>query len=233
MLRRPAILPIALALWLLSTAALAQEPAVVTIQTPESVPAAGQTFNTDVTVDGVEGLLGFQFDVNFDPQAFSVQSIDLGPFLGSTGRSPQPLGPDTRDAANGRVVYGGFTLGQPDQEGAAGSGVLATITWEVLQPADFQATLSRIQLAGSGGRALPGSDPVEPPPVASSADARQPAAQPEAAAPAAEPASAPAESQPAQVQAGIPLWVWLVLIVVAVAVVAILVARQRTSGQEP
>jgi hypothetical protein len=61
------------------------------------------------------------------------------------------------------VVYGGFTLGSPDQPGAEGSGILATITWRVVQPADFTATLSRVQLAGPGGQALPGSDTSPPP----------------------------------------------------------------------
>ncbi len=70
------------------------------------------------------------------------------------------------------MVYGGFTLGAQDQPGAEGSGVLATITWRVVQPADFTATLSRVQLAGPGGQALPGSD-TSPPPAAS-ADLGQP-----------------------------------------------------------
>ena len=148
----------------LPPALAAQEPAVVAIEAPEQMPTAGETFTTDVTIEGVEGLLGFQFDVNFDPEQLAVESIALGPFLGSTGRSPQPLGPDERDAANGRVVYGGFTLGSQDQAGAAGDGVLAVITWRVLAPGAFQADLSRVQLAGAGGVALPGSDPPQPPP---------------------------------------------------------------------
>ncbi|MEI2691914.1 MAG: hypothetical protein V9H69_20305 [Anaerolineae bacterium] len=110
-------------------------------------------------------------------------SIELGPFLSSTGRSPQPLGPDLRSAEEGRVVYGGFTLGTPEQPGAEGSGVLATITWRVIQPADFTATLSRVQLAGPGGQPLPGSDTSPPPaasaPAADPTAAEQPTALPE------------------------------------------------------
>ncbi len=149
---------------------LAQDAATVTLQPVAFVPLEGETFTTDVNVENTKDLLGFQFDVNFDPAAFAVDSIELGPFLSSTGRSAQPLGPDLRDAANGRVVYGGFTLGSPDQPGAQGAGVLATITWHVVQPADFTATLSRVQLAGPGGQALPGSD-TSPPPMASAAAA--------------------------------------------------------------
>lgn len=171
-----------LILLLAAPAALAQEPATVSLQPVAFVPRAGETFTTDVTVENTQDLLGFQFDVNFDPAAFAVESIELGPFLSSTGRSAQPLGPDTREAANGRVVYGGFTLGTQDQPGAAGSGVLATITWRVIQPADFTATLSRVQLAGPGGQALPGSDTSPRPVVTQPVAAAEPTATPEPAA---------------------------------------------------
>ncbi len=166
----------------LSTA-LAQEPATVALQPVAFVPLEGETFTTDVTIENAKDLLGFQFDLNFDPAAFAVESIELGPFLSSTGRSPQPLGPDLRSAEEGRVVYGGFTLGTPEQPGAEGSGVLATITWRVIQPADFTATLSRVQLAGPGGQPLPGSDTSPPPaasaPAADPTAAEQPTALPE------------------------------------------------------
>lgn len=152
-----------LLLLLALTPALAQEAATVTLQPVAFVPVEGETFTTDVTIDNAQDLLGFQFDLNFDPTAFAVDKIDIGPFLAVTGRTAQPLGPDVRDAANGRVVYGGFTLGAPDQAGAAGSGVLATITWRVLNSTDFNASLSRIQLAGPGGKPLPGSDTAAPP----------------------------------------------------------------------
>ena len=169
--------------------ALAQDAATVTLQPVAFVPVEGETFTTDVTVENTADLLGFQFDVTFDAAAFAVDKIELGPFLASTGRSPQPLGPDVREAANGRVVYGGFTPGSPDQAGAAGSGVLATITWRVLKSTDFNASLSRIQLAGPGGKALPGSDAAAAPPVADTAVAA-PGTAPAVATPA--PASTPA-----------------------------------------
>lgn len=190
---RPLALLILLAA-LIAPAALAQEAAVVTLQPVAFVPLEGETFTTDVTIENAKDLLGFQFDVNFDPAAFAVDSIELGPFLASTGRSTQPLGPDLRAAGEGRVVYGGFTLGTPEQPGAEGAGVLATITWRVVQPADFTATLSRVQLAGPGGQALPGSDTSSPPPAAATVEASPTGEQPTVAAP--EPTPAPAaESQ--------------------------------------
>jgi len=194
------LLALLTALALPAAAALAQET-TVTLQPVAFVPVEGETFTTDVTVADTKDLLGFQFDVNFDPAAFAVDSIELGPFLSSTGRSAQPLGPDQSDAANGRVVYGGFTLGTPEQTGPEGSGVLATITWRVIQPADFAATLSRVQLAGPGGQALPGSD-VNPP-AASTAAAAPTAAAPEPTATVAQPTAAPEPTPlPEQADAG-------------------------------
>ncbi len=165
------LLALLIVLALPATGALAQETTVVTLQPVAFVPVEGETFTTDVTVENTKDLLGFQFDVNFDPAAFAVDSIELGPFLSSTGRSAQPLGPDLRSAEEGRVVYGGFTMGAAEQAGPEGSGVLATITWRVIQPADFTATLSRVQLAGPGGQALPGSDTSPPPAAATAASA--------------------------------------------------------------
>lgn len=191
--RSLALLSLLALLALPAVTALAQDAATVTLQPVAFVPLEGETFTTDVTVENTKDLLGFQFDVNFDPAAFAVESIELGPFLSSTGRSAQPLGPDLRDAASGRAVYGGFTLGAQDQPGAEGSGVLATITWRVVQPADFSATLSRVQLAGPGGQALPGSD-TSPRPASAQPTLDSPAAAVEQPTATPEPAPAAAET---------------------------------------
>lgn len=208
---------------LVPTVAIAQEPASVAIQPPASLPGAGETFTTDVTVSNAAELLGFQFDVNFDPALLAVEKIDLGPFLASTGRSPQPLGPDTTNAGSGRVVYGGFTLGSPEQAGASGDGVLATITWKVLAPGEFAASLSRVQLAGAGGRALPGSDTPAPPAQAAEGQpaVTEPTVQPS-------PTPVPTATPVAEPRAddGLPIAVIAALVVVAIVAVALLVARR-------
>lgn len=210
---RPLALLILLLAALIAPAALAQEAAVVTLQPVAFVPLEGETFTTDVTIENAKDLLGFQFDLNFDPAAFAVDSIELGPFLSSTGRSAQPLGPDLRAAGEGRAVYGGFTLGTPEQPGAEGSGVLATVTWRVVQPADFTATLSRVQLAGPGGQALPGSDTS--PPATASAPASSPAPATEQPAAATEtPAASPAAETASETSSGLMGSLGLVAILV-------------------
>jgi len=140
----------------LPLAALAQNGALVTLQPPAAeAPAADGTFATDVLISDASLVLGFQFDINFDPALLEVKSVDLGEFIGSTGRRAQPLGPDQRNAAEGQVVYGGFTIG--DQEGGGGDGLLATIHWQVKQPGPATVSLGGLQLAGSGGASLPGA----------------------------------------------------------------------------
>lgn len=192
---------------LLPLVALAQDGATVTLQAPVVVEGA-DTLTTDVTVAGVEGLLGFQFDVNFDPAALAIDSIDLGPFLASTGRAPQPLGPDDRESAEGRVVFGGFTLGTPDVAGASGDGLLATITWRALQDGETQANLSRIQLAGAAAQPLT-VDPASETPVTFNAGDES------------------GGSGGAPQLIGLPWYVWLLILLVGLAVVVLVIMQRR------
>ncbi|MEI2691915.1 MAG: cohesin domain-containing protein [Anaerolineae bacterium] len=72
----------------LSTA-LAQEPATVALQPVAFVPLEGETFTTDVTIENAKDLLGFQFDLNFDPAAFAVE-FDRAGSLPEQHRSQSP-----------------------------------------------------------------------------------------------------------------------------------------------
>lgn len=134
---------------------LAQAEAVVAVQAPAQTPAAGATFTTPVTIGGGSDVLGFQVDVEFDPAALAVERVELGPFLASSGRSVLPLGPDLSAATAGKVTFGGYTLGQPEQAGAAGDGVLAVVTWRAVQAGQSRIRLTRPLLAGPQGVALP------------------------------------------------------------------------------
>ena len=204
-LRFPFIATILVLALMIPTVALAQGGATVTLQPPVAVEGA-DTMTTEVTVAGVEGLLGFQFDVNFDPAVLAIDSIDLGPFLASTGRAPQPLGPDDQDAANGVVVFGGFTLGTADVPGASGDGVLATITWRALQGGETAANLSSIQLAGAGAQPL-AVDPASETPVTFQ--------------------SAGNESNGVPQFLGLPWYVWLAILLVGLAVVMLVIMQRR------
>lgn len=221
-IRTAFVLLFLLSLVLSPATALGQPAALVTLQPPASAPASGSTFTTDVTISGAQAVLGFQFDLNFDPAMLAVQSIELGPWLGSAGRSARPLGPDTRAAAEGRVVFGGFTLG--DQPGASGDGLLATITWQALKDGESQVSLAKLQLAGSAGTALPSAagDAV----AVAVGDSGAPA-QAETPTPVAEPAPTPAPAAASQPTSGLPTWAIAAVAAIVLAVIVIWLLRRR------
>jgi hypothetical protein len=113
---------------------------------------SGGAFTVDLTVENVANLAGFQADLLFDPAIVSVNSVSLGAFLGSTGRTVAPVGP-TIDNTAGKVTFGAFSFG--GQAGASGAGTLAVISF---QPRAIGATALRLQATGLSdptGNALP------------------------------------------------------------------------------
>lgn len=106
----------------------------------------------DLTVENVANLAGFQTDLLFDPAIVHVNSVSLGAFLGSTGRTVAPVGP-TIDNTAGKVTFGAFSFGS--QAGASGAGALATISF---QPRALGTTALRLQATGLSdptGNAIP------------------------------------------------------------------------------
>ncbi|MCP4112935.1 MAG: hypothetical protein GY749_46650 [Desulfobacteraceae bacterium] len=87
----------------------------------------GQTFTTDIMIYNVEDLGSFEFELNFDPSVIEGKEIQLGDFIGSTGRTDIPL-ESSIDNNAGVIKYAVSTLGQTPP-GPSGDGLLATITW--------------------------------------------------------------------------------------------------------
>ena len=142
-----------LGLTLLVTATALAAGAVVTLNPPAAAATVGSEFTTDVTIKGSEAVLGFQFDVVYDANLVELTSFDLGPWLGTSGRSPAKLGPAfSKDG--GRATVGAYTLGQ--QAGAGGDGLMVTLHWKAKANGTVDLELQKLQLAGAGGTALPG-----------------------------------------------------------------------------
>jgi predicted secreted protein len=100
---------------------------LVWIDPPEkTVSLSGGNFTADVALANVTDLGSFQFVLAFSPNIVHVEGAELGDFLGSTGRSTTPVGPEI-DNQLGTVSFGAASYGE--QAGADGSGVLATITF--------------------------------------------------------------------------------------------------------
>jgi len=68
----------------------------------------------------------FQFTLAFSPGIVHAEGVELGDFLGSTGRSTLPVGPDIDNVA-GTVAFAAASFGE--QAGAGGSGALATVSF--------------------------------------------------------------------------------------------------------
>lgn len=113
---------------LIRTAGLAAAPGI-RFSPSSSTVDPGATFVVDVVVDDVADLGAFEFTVAFNPAVVQVQNIALGSFLGSTGRTTTPLGPNI-DNVIGSFTFGGFTFGVAP--GPTGTGTVAQITLRAL-----------------------------------------------------------------------------------------------------
>jgi hypothetical protein len=81
----------------------------------------GQSARLAVAVEHIRDLAAFETELSWDPRVFTVDAVEIGDFLGSTGRRVLPVEPLIDNDA-GRLVFGAATLG--DQPGPSGGGVL-------------------------------------------------------------------------------------------------------------
>ena len=72
-------------------------------------------------------LGSFEFIVAFSPTIVHAEGVELGDFLGSTGRSTVPMDPVDINNEVGTINFGAASYGE--QPGPDGSGVLATISF--------------------------------------------------------------------------------------------------------
>jgi thermitase len=82
-----------------------------------------------VSILNVADLGSFQFDLTYIPSVVTATNAICGPFLGSTGRSVNPVGP-TIDNAEGRITFGCSSEGS--EPGPDGAGTLATLTFNAV-----------------------------------------------------------------------------------------------------
>jgi tetratricopeptide (TPR) repeat protein len=102
-----------------------------------------------VTVDKVADLGGFEFTLRFDTAALEVQTVTLGPFLGSAGRTASAVGPII-DSEAATISFGATSLGAAP--GPGGTGILAEIKLRVIGERSSTLTFSNVQLRDTQGR---------------------------------------------------------------------------------
>lgn len=109
------------------------QPAVTTTSLNAAV-------SVDVVITDAADLGAFEFTLAFAPAVVSVTDVQLGVFLGSSGRPAYALGPHIDNNA-GTVSFGGYTLGA-SPAGPNGAGVLATITFHALSVGSSNLTFT-------------------------------------------------------------------------------------------
>jgi hypothetical protein len=105
--------------------------------------AAGSTLTVTVMIDEAVDLGAFQFDLHYIPSTVQVETITLGGFLASTGRTAAPAGPRI-DNGTGFASLAGFSFGT--QPGPNGSGALALVRLRAVGAGTSPLDLDKVQV---------------------------------------------------------------------------------------
>lgn len=148
------VLTLALVLACFAGRSDAQPPATVRVLGPAAPVAVGQTFTVTVAIENVQNLGAFEFEVNFNPAiaSTSVDAIQLGTMLGSTGRTTGALRLASSPTLPGTPLFGAYSYGTP--AGPNGSGVLATFSMNAVAPGASQLSLSGLKVTNTQGQEL-------------------------------------------------------------------------------
>lgn len=103
---------------------LTQQGAVMRIEPVESTVAVSESFTVSVMIDNANNLGGLEFEMLYIPTIVMVDSVTMGDFPGSSGRTVFPLGPII-DNGIGKVHFGAGSFG--GSPGPNGTGELAII----------------------------------------------------------------------------------------------------------
>jgi hypothetical protein len=115
---------------LVITLARAQQATVEVVPASYTVPNVGLTFNVNVTIQNVENLTGYQFDLYYPNDILNGTSVTEGPFLKAGGTSTFfDLAEFTDDYNTTCGVVNVLDLNENDT-GVSGSGTLVTITFK-------------------------------------------------------------------------------------------------------
>ncbi len=147
-----------------NTIRLWKYPAKVSI-TPNPVvsPVIGEEFSININITEGETVGGYQLTLEFDHTAIRYVSSINGDYLTEGSYFVQPI------VENNNVTLGATNFAND----RSGDGILATITFEVVDVKESNLNLSNVILTDSDGNRLShlvgGGKIVEPPPVPSSA----------------------------------------------------------------
>ena len=121
--------PFAAALLMLAGAPAAMAAATVSVTATPSTAVTGSSVVVKVLISGVTDLLGFQFDLAFNPAVLQATAVTEGAFLPTGGGTSFVAG--TVDNTAGTVSATGDALNGL-VAGVTGSGVLSSISFSVV-----------------------------------------------------------------------------------------------------
>lgn len=117
-------------------------PTTIRIEPDVATVEVGEVFTLGVTIQDVVDLMAFQVSIAYQPAVLRYEASQLGPFLGSTGRSVRPLGPVLQP---GTVSLGATSL--PGAPGPSGGGVLALLGFRALAEGESSIVIHRVELS--------------------------------------------------------------------------------------
>jgi len=132
----------------LATIGWAQGGTTVRIDPASQNVGLGGTATTDVLVENVDNLYGFELHITFDPTLVEGVQVQPGSFL-----SPDWEIDNTIDNANGIIDYALCQLNPSLPK--SGDGILATITWRGKAVGTSPIHFTYVQLGAPGGVPIP------------------------------------------------------------------------------
>jgi hypothetical protein len=116
---------------------------------PEWNPVAlDDEFDVFIFIEGAEDLAAFQFTLEYDDAYLEYMGVDIGPFLGTSGREVITLGPDV---VPGSVTFAALLLPAGSQPGASGAGDLAVVRFKAIALGETTLDLTEVLLETSAG----------------------------------------------------------------------------------
>ena len=123
--------------------------------------AVGVPATINVMVENAPGVSAFEFKILYDSNVVSIKQptdVILGPFLGSTGRTVFPIGPDIRENLDpAEVTFGAASLSGPNPL-PTGDGVLASIVFTGVDVGTTTLDLTNVKLLDADAEKIPLSE---------------------------------------------------------------------------
>ena len=112
----------------------------------------GDTFTLDIRAENITDLVGWQFDIAFDPAILEALNVSEGDFL-KTGGSTTFFQGGSIDNAAGKIT--GLNAARLNAQGATGTGTLLQVTFKAKSAGETKLALQNFQFGSVTGDSIP------------------------------------------------------------------------------